>query len=182
MDLAQLAGLDYADVEIAGKTYRVGELTLLEWAPVQAWIKAEVPGPLASLGSPDFKKLPPDVKRDLYVQALEQDRLHWPPRIGTAPWVAALDKQAGGHAVLLLALLGKYQSMTLVACQAIADEAASEEILAAVLASLGMFGPKSPAPAEGPTTTTGAPKPTTSGRSPTSSSRRRGGRRTPSLG
>ena len=181
MDLAQFAGLDYVDVTLAGQLYRVGDLTLREWAPVQAWIKATVPGPLSSLGSPDFRKLPPEVKRELLAEALEQDRTSWPPRVGSKPWFFALDAE-GGHAVLLLALLGKYQPIDLAKCQAIVEAVTFEEILPCVLAGLGLFGPKSPAPAAAAETTMspapGATVAMTSATSRTSSPRRGAGRKT----
>lgn len=159
MDLAEFAGKDYVDLTIDGTVYRVGELTLREWAPVQAYIKAEVPGPLSSLGSPDFKRLPPDVKRDLLAEALQQDRTSWPPRIGTPAWFLAMDFE-GGHAELLLALLGKYQPVDRAEAVRLAAIVSTADVTAAVLAGLGVFGPKSPAPAEGTTT---KPKPTAGG-------------------
>jgi hypothetical protein len=184
MDLAQFAGDDFVDLEIAGRAFRVGELTLRDWAPVQAWIKAHVPGPLSSLGSPDFKKLPGDVKRDVLAEALEQDRTSWPPRIGSQSWFLAMDVE-GGHAELLLALLGKCQPVDRAEALAIAEAISFEQILPAVLAGLGLFGPKSPAPAATapatPTTSAaGATSPTTSATSPTRSRRPGAGRGTTS--
>jgi hypothetical protein len=172
MDLAQFADADYVDLTLDGKPYRVGELTLREWAPIQAWIKATVPGPLSSLASPDFKKLPPDVKRDLLAEALEQDRTSWPPRIGSKAWFFAMDTE-GGHAELLLALLGKYQPVDRAEAARLVAGIATESITAAVLAGLGVFGPKSPAPAEGMTAKAagGAADATTSATGPTSSPR-----------
>lgn len=147
MDIAQLAGLDYMDIPLAGATRRVGELTLREWAPVQAWIKATVPGPLSSLESPDFKNLSPEMKRNVLFEALEQDRTSWPPRIGSKGWFASLDHE-GGHAVLLLALLGKHSpSITLEECDEISREATNHAVVAAVCCGLGIIGPKSPPPA-----------------------------------
>lgn len=175
MDLAQLAGLDYADVEIAGATYRVGELTQREWAAVQAWIKATVPGPLSSLASPDFKSLPSEVKRDLLAVALEQDRTSWPPAVGRTGWFAALD-HPGGHAVLLMALLKKHRpSIAPAECEGLAEKATILEIMPAVLAGLGVFGPKSPTPAGREETRAGARRRTTSGTGRSSSPRRGAG-------
>jgi hypothetical protein len=180
LDLAQFAGQDYVDLTIDGKPYRVGELTLREWAPVQARLKANVPGPLSSLASPDFKALPSDIKRDVLAEALEQDRTSWPPRIGSKGWFVAMDNE-GGHEVLLRALLGKHRpGITTEECAAIAGSATFEEILPAVLAGLGFFGPKSPAPAEAikPTTTGPAGATATTSKTSRSSSPRRGaGRR-----
>lgn len=177
MDLAQFAGADYLDIELAGKKYRVAELTLGEWAPIQAWIKANVPGPLASLASPDFRALPPEVKREVLGIALDKDRQEWPPRISSRGWFLALD-HPGGHAVLLLALLGKCQAVTEAECQAIVDAAGFDQILPVVMAGLGLFGPKSPAPDPSTTTTRkrpGATKRTTSAKSRTSSPKRGAG-------
>lgn len=169
MDLAQFAGADYADLTLADATYRVGELTLREWAPVQAWIKATVPGPLASLGSPDFAALPPAIKRELLGEALRQDRSGWPPAIGTLPWLEAVDRD-GGHAVVLLAILARHNpGITLERCRAIAELARPSEILPPILAALGMLGPKSPAPASPIPASPGARPATTSETSPTSS-------------
>ena len=176
IDLAQFAGLDYADLTIGGKVYRAGELTLGEWAPVQAWIKANVPGPLSSLASPDFRALPQQVKREVLAEALEQDRTSWPPRIGSKGWFLALD-HPGGHAALLVALLGKHQPFGRADAEALAESVGLEEILPAVMAALGHFGPKSPAPGPGAKATTGAGRAaTTSATSRTSSPRRGAGR------
>lgn len=171
MDLATFAGADFVDVELAGRTYRVGELTLREWAPVQAWIKATVPGPLSSLASPDFARLPAAVKREVLGEALDRDRTSWPPRIGSRSWFLALD-HPGGHAVALRAMLGKHSpAITEAECEAIAGSATFDQILPVAVAALGLFGPKSPAPAPSPTATTspGATAGTTSATSPTSS-------------
>jgi hypothetical protein len=91
MDLAQFAGGEYEDVVIAGHPFRIGELTQREWVPVQAWLKATVPGPLSTLASPDFMRLPHDVKREVLGEVLERARTSWPPRIGTRGWFLALD-------------------------------------------------------------------------------------------
>ena len=187
MDLSAFAGADYLDVELAGTAYRVGELTLREWAPVQAWIKANVPGPLSSLGSPDFKALPKEVKRELQALALEQDRSGWPPMVGTVGWFRALD-HPGGHEVVLLAVLARHRpGTTLDECRAILEKATYAEFLPAIAAALGMDPnrPKSTAPpspatalltamiamagAMATTTTSPGPSATTSGKSPTSS-------------
>jgi hypothetical protein len=163
LDLAQFAGLDYADVTIAGQRYRVGELTLREWAPVQAWMKATVPGPLAVLASPDFKRLSADLKREVLGEAMDRDRFSWPPAIGRRSWYQALDHPAetregmpfdpdwdkpSGHAVALLAVLARHQpGITLGECQALAERATFAEIVPAFAAALGLFGPKSQPPA-----------------------------------
>ena len=173
MDLSQFAGTDYVDLEIDGIKYRVGELTLREWAPVQAWIKANARGPLSVLASPDFAALPPQVKREVLGAALDKEQTSWPPQIGTKPWFLALDND-GGHATALLAILGKnLPGITLEDCRRVADSGTFAEILPAFCAALGIFGPKSPAPStprrrKGPG---GAKGRTTSAKAPTSSSR-----------
>jgi hypothetical protein len=143
---------------------------------VQAWIKAEVPGPLSSLGSADFRKLPPEVKREVLGMALEKDRTSWPPSIGRREWFLTLD-HPGGHAVALRAILARDRpQITVEDCGAIVAAATFEEILPAFSAALGIFGPKSPAPPTTGPKSNGAPR-TTSGKRPSSSSKPRGGRR-----
>ena len=176
MDLAAFAGADYLDVALDGHPFRVSELTLGEWATVQAWIKAEVPGPLSSLGSPDFRRLPPEVKREVLGAALEKDRTSWPPSIGTRPWFLALD-HPGGHAVALKAILARHTAtITVEDCARLVEVATFDQILPCFTAALGIFGPKSPAPPPARTTKAGGAKaPTTSKRPPGSSSRRKAG-------
>lgn len=171
MDLAAFAGADFADLTLDGTPYRVGELTLAEWAPVQAWIKAKAPGPLAVLDSKEFAALPPAVKREVVQEAMRQQRTTWPPQLGRQEWFAALDHE-GGHAVALKAILGKHQPVTEARCAELAARCTMAEVLPAVVAALGLFDPKSPAPATPtPTTTTptGAPGDATSATSPISS-------------
>jgi hypothetical protein len=177
MDLASFAGADYVDLTLDGTTYRVGELTLREWAPIQAWIKANVPGPLSSLGSPDFKRLPSDVKRDLLAEAMVQDRTSWPPRIGTPEWMLSLDHE-GGHEELILALLGKCQPFDRPAAKALAGRVTLVEILPAVLAGLGIFGPKSPTPGEAKAKADGAADRTPLAKGPSTSRRPGAGQKT----
>lgn len=182
MDLAEFAGVDYVDVQLGGATYRAGELTLREWAPVAAWIKATVPGPLSSLGSPDFMRLPPSLKRDVLAEALEQDRSQWPPSPGSKGWLIALDHD-GGHAVALLALLRKHRpGITLEECEALAAKATLMEFMSAVLAGLGYIGPKSPTPEPGKNKrkAPGASSRTTSASSRTRSRKPGDGRKTTS--
>lgn len=185
MDLAAFAGADYLDVTLDGEPYRVGELTLADWAPVQAWIKARAPGPLAVLDSKEFHALPPGTKREVVQEAMRQQRTTWPPQLGRQEWFAALDHE-GGHAACLKAILGKFQPVTPERCAELAERCTMAEILPCVVAALGLFDPKSPAPATpttststGATTTTAA---TTSATSPTRSPRPGGGRRTTSSG
>jgi hypothetical protein len=179
MDLASFAGDDFLDVTLDGEGFRVGELTLADWAPVQAWIKAKVPGPLAILSTREFLDLPPAAKREVVQEAMRQQRVTWPPQLGRQEWFAALDHE-GGHAAVLKAILGKYQPVTPARCDELAERCSMVEILPCVVAALGLFDPKSPAPATPTPTTTGAtgdPAGATSATSPTRSRRPGGGRR-----
>lgn len=158
MDLSAFSGDDFLDVTLDGVLYRVGELTLKEWGPVQAWIKAKVPGPLAVLDSKEFLALPPSTKSEVAREAIRQQRTSWPPQIGSREWFAALDHE-GGHAVCLKAILGKLQPVGPERAAELAERLTMAEVLPCVVAALGMFDPKSPAPAT-PTTSPTGPAPT----------------------
>ncbi len=160
MDLAQLTNAP-REIEVAGRTYKVSALKLKEWGSVQAWIKDNVPSPLGALKSADLDGLSNADKRTLLDVAVRQQR-DWPPRVGSAAWLEALDHD-GGHAMFLHAILSKHQpSFTEADAEALAERLTTGEILPLILVGLGIEDerPKnSPAPTEGPNPTT---SPTTS--------------------
>lgn len=106
MDLATFANAP-REVILAGHKYWVSALELREWAKVQAWIKANVPGPMRSLSSDDMVNLNDDDRRTA-IEAAAIAQRSWPPKPGTAAWFHALDTP-GGHEAFLHAALSKHQ-------------------------------------------------------------------------
>ena len=165
MDLAQLTNTP-REVAVAGKPYKVSALKLKEWGNVQAWIKDNVPSPLGSLKSADLDGLSSADKRTLLDVAVRQQR-DWPPRVGSAAWFEALDHD-GGHAMFLLAILGKHQpDFSESDAEALAERLTNAEILPLVLLGLGIEDdrPKNSSAPQGAQPTTTSPSPT----SPTTS-------------
>ncbi len=146
MDLAQFAGVDYEEVLLDGTIYKVGRLTMREWALFQAWIKANAPRPLGSLRSEDMEGLSKE-DRGVILRAAFEENKAWPPRIGSQAWFKAIDTP-GGHAELLRAILGKFQpEITLDRCEALAE---TLDLTGAVMLTCHALGvdpdPKSPPP------------------------------------
>jgi hypothetical protein len=90
-------------VTLAGKPYPVRQLKLKEWGELQAWLKAAVPSPVtlavralseAAASGP----VPKSVEDALFRQAQEESR-RWPPKVGSFPWLRALDDVEGGRAM-----------------------------------------------------------------------------------
>ena len=100
MDLAQALNAP-EPVTLAGRTFLLRQLTLAEWAQLQAWLKAAAPSPVtqalravqeaADLGVP----LSPDVRDQLFEHAQALARA-WPPAVGSAAWLRAFNGVPGG--------------------------------------------------------------------------------------
>lgn len=102
MDLAQAFAAP-EPVTLGGREFAVRQLTLAEWAPLQAWLKAAAPSPVTQvlravqeardLGFP----LSPEVRDEAFGHAQEAAR-RWPPAFGGRAWLQALDSVPGGPA------------------------------------------------------------------------------------
>jgi len=100
--------LAFEQVTLAGRTFRLRQLKLSEWADLQSWLKTACPSPVA-VALKELAKLrseglpiPADVQEALFRQA-QDDARRWPPRIGTSAWFRSLDGVDGGRAQFLLA-------------------------------------------------------------------------------
>lgn len=100
----------FEPVTLAGRTLRIRQLKLREWAELQAWLKNVCPSPvavalceLAKLHSENVV-VPQTIQDGLFRQAQEETR-RWPPRVGTVAWLKALEDQEGGRARFLLAAI-----------------------------------------------------------------------------
>jgi hypothetical protein len=89
-------------VTLAGRVFPVRQLKLREWGELQSWLKSVAPSPIAvaTKGLAELRvqgvPVPPDVQDALFRQAQEETR-RWPPRVGTAAWLRALEDIDGGR-------------------------------------------------------------------------------------
>lgn len=110
MSLDQLTATATYPVTLAGRSFEVRKLRLREWGELQGWLKTAVPSPVAEAARAlmDLKskgeKIDADVRESILTHAQEAARL-WPPRVGSLPWVVALDQAAGGTARLIAAAI-----------------------------------------------------------------------------
>ena len=162
-----MTGGDYEEVVLGGLPYRVGPLALKEWGEIQAWIKANVPGPVAvalqQLGAARAAgvTVDPGDRASLLREANVQARA-WPPRVGTREWWGALDSRAADAAFLKVALARHQPTITAEQCAALAESIGDEALARVARVAFGMTaaadGAESPGPkAQGP------PKATTPG-------------------
>jgi hypothetical protein len=161
MDLSTLTGAP-REVDLAGVRYKVPALKMRDWGLIQAWIKDNVPSPMASIRSEDLSGLSPADKATLMREAIAAQRA-WPPRVGTRAWFEAIDHPARplpdgseaptGTAVLLHTVLRAGQPFTLAEAIELDARATAADTMAAVLAAMGVDddAPK-PEGAEGATT------------------------------
>lgn len=125
------------EVTLAGHKYMVSALQLKEWAVVQAWIKANVPGPMRSISSADLENLNESDRR-VVLEAAAIAQRSWPPRPGTAAWFHALD-HPGGHEEFLHAALSKHQpEMTKADVVALSAKLALSDVMPVIMACLGL--------------------------------------------
>lgn len=83
-------------ITLAGQTFLVRQLRLRQWGELQAWLREAAPDPIrsavkavASVES-EGKRVADHIQRHLFAVATEECR-RWPPKVGTAAWLAALD-------------------------------------------------------------------------------------------
>ncbi len=81
MDLAQLSGKPEWVFPILGKDYRFGEFRIEDLAELQAWIRKNVPHPLASIKD-SLVGLPAE-DRHYVLDRARAEAKSWPPQIGT---------------------------------------------------------------------------------------------------
>lgn len=165
-----------APITLAGREYRVRQLSHAEWSVLQAWLRAKMPSPVAEAlkGLVDLAArgvdVPEDLRKWVMRQAHEEARF-WPPRVGSYPWFGALTAFDGGPA--------KAVSVVLSACgyptseeegDAIFVRATEQEMGRLWVTSLhgDLLDPKatrgtSPSPTTPPTPTSGGPCTSTSG-------------------
>jgi len=102
MDLALMTSAP-VPITLAGQPYNVRLLKLREWGALQAWLKASVPSPIAEAlrALEQLKaageKLDPAIRQAVLDHAQDAARL-WPPRVGSVPWITALNSVEGGTA------------------------------------------------------------------------------------
>jgi hypothetical protein len=167
MDIAQAFAVPER-LTFGGREFTARQLTLVEWAALQAWLKGAGPSPVTQvlrslqeardLGFP----LTPDVREAALAHAQEEAR-RWPPAFGSRAWLRALDSVPGGterFVAHVLALAG--QPLDDQEVLRLVERATVEEF--AELTRIVYFGdpptvpaperddPKAPAPAPGPTT------------------------------
>lgn len=169
MDLAE-ASNQPIPVALAGREYPARCLSAREWGEMQAWFKRACPSntettaraivAAESRGEP----WPPELRRLALDVAADKDR-HWPPRVGTAAWLAEVDAAEGGPAEFVYCVLSRtVPGLTRDDAARIADGAAGVEL--AALASVAFRGKlpdpfrSAPAPAA---TAAGEPSPPPSG-------------------
>jgi hypothetical protein len=110
MSLDTLTASAAYPVTLAGKTYEVRKLKLREWGELQSWLKTSVPSPVVEAVralqalKAGGDKVDPDVRESILSHAQEAARL-WPPRVGSMPWIVALDETPGGAARLIAAAI-----------------------------------------------------------------------------
>lgn len=159
-------------ISLGGASFHVRTLTLAEWGELQAWLKRNAPSPIERAAeaikraSDDGKPMPQWIRDEILSNAQEQS-LRWPPKVGTLPWLEALDATTDGMATLLHRAFRELQTVTLEQCRELAEKATQEEI--GLLVGFLFFGldPKaaSGAATETPTPLTESPASPTIGAS-----------------
>lgn len=167
MDLAQAFAAP-EPVSFGGREFSVRQLTLNEWAKLQAWLKTAAPSPVtqvlravqeaADLGIP----LSADVRDAAFAHAQEAARA-WPPVFGGRAWLLAIDTVPGGPAAFVRHVLAAAGvGLTDREAQELVDRAGPSEF--GELVRVAYYGdppsaplPKAEAPGGMTSPTTGAP-------------------------
>lgn len=125
------------EVTLAGHKYRVSALQLREWGVVQAWIKANVPGPMRAMNSEDLVNLNAEDRRIALESAAIAQR-NWPPKPGSAAWFVALD-HPGGHEEFLFNALTRHQpEMTRADAASLSDRLTLQDVAPVIMVCLGI--------------------------------------------
>jgi hypothetical protein len=121
-------------VALAGDTYPVRQLSLKEWAALHGWLKSTTPNPLrlaaaavaelAGMGAPLD-----DAGRDALYSHAQAEARAWPPPIGSAAWLRAVNGTPDGAARFVqMALAGGGTELDLVVAQQLVDRASGAEL------------------------------------------------------
>lgn len=144
-DISRASGAP-VEVELDGKTYKVGELRLRELGMLQSWIESRVPHPVRAL-APHLEGLPSDVQIAL-LESARKESANWPPRIGTAEGAAVLDTPEGEREILWVLLSRHQPSMTRDEVNILADSLPLAEFRRVADVAFGRdHSPKSTSPA-----------------------------------
>lgn len=158
MQLDQLTASATYPVTLAGQSFTVRKLKLREWGELQAWLKHAVPSPIAEAARALIEAktrgedIPNGIRREILDHAQEAARL-WPPRVGSMPWILALEDTAGGTARFVSTALGASgYTLTEDGAEQLAGDSTNEEL--ADLIRVCLHGeapsPKSKASTTGP--------------------------------
>lgn len=159
MDLAEATRQPIA-VKLAGKDYTIRPRTLAELGELQSWFKRTIPSPIvrAAESIEEAKRRGVPMSEPLRRMILEQ-ATHaastWPPRIGSGPWLEALDAANEEHEVIRFALAPTHPDVTSETARELTNNAEPEELFAVThILFLGKSpDPKPTAPPLIPTTT-----------------------------
>lgn len=124
------------DIVVGGVTYTISMLEMADWGKVQAWIVANVPGPLEALKGVSLDGMSPATERSLLILAIKEQQ-KWPPRPGYPDWFDALNRTGKdgreGTTVFLQHAIGKHRPgfsyEDAVALNAACDEGTSTRII-----------------------------------------------------
>lgn len=158
MDLADLTNAPRT-ITLAGREFTVSHMKMKEWGVVQAWIKANIPGPMESLKATNLDELSPFLAHWVTTAAVREEQA-WPPRPGSRSWIDALDRVGKdgrlGTVVFMHEALKKHQStLTYADTETLYDTVEVGEALALFNTVLGIkSGPKDEPPTGGETPTT----------------------------
>ena len=171
MDLAQAFAAP-EPVRFGGREFPVRQLSLAEWAPLQAWLKTAVPSPITQVlrAVQEAKTLgialDPTVRDAAFGHAQDEAR-RWPPAFGGRAWLAAVDSVPGGAAHFLAFVL-RHAGTELLAGEAqdLVDAASPDEMGELVRAAYYGDPPRAPKAAAPATTAAAIATPATTGARP----------------
>jgi hypothetical protein len=132
MDLATTANIP-EEITLAGKPYRVRQLTFREKGVLQAFIKAKHQSPVTRVGTAidegiAFGNPLSKAAVDQLYERAEVAATTWPPRFGSQAWFSALDGIEGGYEQLLFEVLSKTDlDFTLEKADALAPSVSRDE-------------------------------------------------------
>jgi hypothetical protein len=95
------------EIDLGGKSFRVGPLKLRELGELQAFVRKVVPKPTEAV-KPLLEGLTADERKALLAEARAEER-HWPPAIGTRAGNAPVLTTPEGQRLFLRVLIGKHQ-------------------------------------------------------------------------
>lgn len=90
MDIATLSGCPRKIILSCGESVHVSPLKVRDWGQLQAWLRDNVPSPLAVAQS--NLELVPMAKEDRQSVLSHAALQPWPPRVGGRGWLEAIDR------------------------------------------------------------------------------------------